>query len=87
VISIAWSDREKVLGVEHRHTLSRVDNLATALQHQGKYEEAEKMSRRALEGREEVLGVEHPDTLTSILACLGYYSSMLEELYERTPGD
>ncbi|KAI7970683.1 hypothetical protein EIK77_003083 [Talaromyces pinophilus] len=32
----------------------------------GKYEEAEAMHRRALEGRENVLGAEHPDTLTSV---------------------
>jgi tetratricopeptide (TPR) repeat protein len=31
-----------------------------------KYEEAEQMDRRAVEGREKVLGKEHPSTLTSV---------------------
>jgi hypothetical protein len=37
-----------------------------ALQHQGKYEAAKEMNRRALAGREKALDVEHPDTLTSV---------------------
>ncbi|KAL8766753.1 MAG: hypothetical protein Q9194_006182 [Teloschistes cf. exilis] len=32
----------------------------------GKYEEAEPMNRRALDGRDKVLGKEHPDTLASV---------------------
>ena len=36
------------------------------LEDQGKYEEAEDMSRRALEGYEKVLGAEHSDTLASV---------------------
>ena len=47
-------------------TLSSLSLLALVLQDQGKYEAAEEMNRRALEGREKVLGVEHPDTLTSV---------------------
>ncbi|KAF2027559.1 HET-domain-containing protein [Setomelanomma holmii] len=43
-----------------------VSNLGTVLSRQGKYDEAEAMHRRALEGREKVLGREHPDTLTSV---------------------
>jgi tetratricopeptide (TPR) repeat protein len=39
---------------------------ASVLGMQGKYEAAEGMSRRALEGGEKVLGVEHPNTLTSV---------------------
>ncbi|OBT60492.1 hypothetical protein VE03_10079 [Pseudogymnoascus sp. 23342-1-I1] len=77
-----WRDlkgSEKVLGVEHPDTLTSVSNvgwvlekqgnvsqLGWVLEKQGKYEEAEAMQRRALEGREKVLGVEHPDTLTSV---------------------
>jgi tetratricopeptide (TPR) repeat protein len=41
------------------------------LQLQGKYEAAEEMSRRALEGSEKALGKEHPDTLTSVY-CFAY---------------
>jgi len=40
---------EKVLGAEHPDTLGSVGNLASVLRDQGKYEEAEKMNRRALE--------------------------------------
>ena len=44
------------------------------LQAQGKLEEAETLSRRALEGRERVLGVNHPDTLILV----GNLGSLLE---------
>ncbi|KAF2872037.1 hypothetical protein BDV95DRAFT_628482 [Massariosphaeria phaeospora] len=37
--------------------------LGTVLERQGKYDEAEAMHRRDLEGSEKVLGREHPDTL------------------------
>ena len=47
-------------------TLDSLSLLGSVLQDQGKYEAAEEMNRRALEGREKVLGVEHPDTLTSV---------------------
>jgi hypothetical protein len=57
---------EKVLEVEHLSTLTTVSNLASLLQDQGKYEEAEAMNRRVLEGREKVLGKEHLDTPTSV---------------------
>jgi hypothetical protein len=46
---------------------------------QRKYEEAEAMIRRALDGIEKLLGKEHPDTLTSVgnlasmLRCQGKY--------------
>ena len=43
-----------------------MNNLATVLSDQGKYEQAEEMHRQALELRETVLGKEHPDTLTSM---------------------
>jgi tetratricopeptide (TPR) repeat protein len=43
-----------------------MNNLATVLRDQGKYEQVEEMLRQALRLRETVLGKEHPDTLTSI---------------------
>lgn len=46
--------------------LTSVGNLALVLRDQRRYDEAEQMNRRALEGREKVLGAEHPDTLTSV---------------------
>ncbi|PVH91441.1 hypothetical protein DM02DRAFT_678088 [Periconia macrospinosa] len=39
--------------------------------YQGKYEAAEMMNWRALEGYEKALGKEHPDTLTSVY-CFAY---------------
>ena len=58
--------RKRVLGEEHPDLLTSVGNLASVLGNQGKYEAAETLHRRDLEGREKVLGVEHPDTLTSV---------------------
>jgi tetratricopeptide (TPR) repeat protein len=43
-----------------------MNNLATVLRDQGKYEQAEEMHRQVLGLRETVLGKEHPDTLTSM---------------------
>ncbi|KAL9032959.1 MAG: hypothetical protein Q9214_007737, partial [Letrouitia sp. 1 TL-2023] len=57
---------KKVLGKEHPHTLTSVDNLALVLQRQGKYKEAEQMNRQVLKSRGKVLGKDHPDTLTNI---------------------
>ena len=47
-------------------TLSSLSLLVLVLQDRGKYEAAEEMNRRALEGYEKVLGVEHPDILTIV---------------------
>ena len=60
----ALEAREAVLGAEHQDTLTSVNNLGSVLKGQGKYDEAEAMHRRALEGMEKV--PEHPDTLISI---------------------
>ena len=43
-----------------------MSNLASVLQHQGKYEEAEQMNQQALERREKALRKEHPSTLISV---------------------
>jgi len=51
-----------VLGKEHPHTLKSVANFALVLKNQGKYTEAEKMYRQALELMEKGLGDEHPTT-------------------------
>jgi tetratricopeptide (TPR) repeat protein len=57
--------REVQFTDEH-NTLTSVSNLALVLRAQGKYDEAEKPNRRALEGSEKELGKLHPDTLTSV---------------------
>jgi Flp pilus assembly protein TadD len=43
-----------------------MNNLASVLDNQGKYKEAEAITRQTLAQREKVLGPEHPDTLTSM---------------------
>jgi tetratricopeptide (TPR) repeat protein len=86
--NLGEAEAEKVLGPEHPDTLTSVSNLGLALSKRGKYEEAESMHRRALEGREKVLGPEHPDTLTSfgnlgsVLSRQGKYEEA-ESMYRR----
>ncbi|KAF1950534.1 hypothetical protein CC80DRAFT_577110, partial [Byssothecium circinans] len=69
-------------------TLTSVSNLALVLQDQGKYDEAEKLNRKVLEGREKELGEDHPNTLTSVY-CLAHLLHTLRqyteaaELYQR----
>jgi tetratricopeptide (TPR) repeat protein len=55
-----------VLGQEHPSTLISMNNLAQVLGSQGRYEEAERMHRQALQLIKKVLGQEHPHTLTSM---------------------
>jgi len=62
----AVATRQDVLVEEHLDTLVSLGILALVLESQGKYEQAEEMKRRALEGSEKALGKEHPDTLTSV---------------------
>src|SRR5271170_2695987 len=50
----------------HPETLTGMNNLASVLGGQGKYEQAEEMHRQALGLSETVLGKEHPSTLTSM---------------------
>ena len=63
-------------------------NAAWYAAEQGSYDNAEQMTRRALDGREKVLGKEHPDTLMSVY-CLAYLLQqqqrypMAKSLYER----
>jgi hypothetical protein len=46
--------------------LTSISYSGSVLENQGKYEEAESMHRRALQGSEKVLEAEHPQTLTSM---------------------
>ena len=55
-----------LFGPDHPDTLSSLMNLASCLDDQGNYEEAEAFSRQALEGRQQVLGPDHPDTFDSL---------------------
>jgi len=51
----------RVLGVEHRNTLTTTDQLAQTLEKEGRYDEAEKLARETLAAQHRVLGPEHPD--------------------------
>jgi tetratricopeptide (TPR) repeat protein len=52
-----------VLGKEHRNTLASANSLAEAYKAQGRYDEAEPLFKRTLEGVVRVFGKEHPNTL------------------------
>ena len=66
---------ERVLGKEHRDTLSSMDNLAQVLRRQGRYIEAEQIQQQTLELDKKVLGPEHPDTL----ACMDGLARLLRK--------
>jgi Flp pilus assembly protein TadD len=59
-----------VLGAEHRHTASSLNNLAVVLKAQGDLAGARPLHERALAIREKVLGAEHPDTVMNLNAVL-----------------
>jgi tetratricopeptide (TPR) repeat protein len=63
-------------GVAQRASIHAVstNNLATVLEGQGKYEQAEETLRQALGLYETVLGKEHPNTLTSMSNLAGVMS-------------
>ena len=72
---LALAASERVLGAEHPHTLTSVNNLAGLYRSQARYEEAEPLYLRALAARERVLGAEHPDTLSSVNSLAHLYRS------------
>jgi len=59
------ADAERVLGPDHRHTLSSRNSLALAYQSAGRLREAITLFKRTLADREHVLGADHHDTLGS----------------------
>ncbi len=56
----------RVLGEQHRDTLTWTNDLANLLGRQGNFEEAERTSRTTWEVRRRLLGEEHPETLQSM---------------------
>src|SRR5258708_8325345 len=67
--------KRRVLGPEPPEPLRNMLNLATSIQHQGRYADAEKLDRQTIEIRRRVLGPEHPDTALSM-----YNLAIVEEL-------
>ncbi|MCA9694033.1 MAG: tetratricopeptide repeat protein [Myxococcales bacterium] len=57
---------ERILGPEHPHTLTTLQNLAATLIAQGDLPGARERYKRALAARERILGPEHPDTLNTL---------------------
>ena len=53
------------LGEDHPDTAQSYNNIATNLNAQGRYDEAEPLYKKALEICERELGEDHPDTATS----------------------
>ena len=70
----ALSLRSDLLGDSDPLTLSAMDSWGRLLYMQGRYGEAEKHLREALDGRRRGLGDEHPDTVSS----LGHLELVLE---------
>ena len=66
----------KALGEDHPDTANSYNNLATTLDGQGKYAEAEAMFRQALAIRLKALGEGHPDTANS-------YNNLAETLRDQ----
>ncbi len=52
------------MGENHISTAVDYNNLAVLYENQEKYEEAEKLYKRALSIHEKILGENHPDTIT-----------------------
>jgi serine/threonine protein kinase len=60
--------QQRILGVEHRDTLSSMRLLATVLRVNQRYDDAEKLIRQALDIERPILGAEDPETLNSMSA-------------------
>ena len=56
---------ERVMGLEHRNTLTIRSNLTVAYRAVGRIGDAIELDGQTLEARERVLGLEHPETLKS----------------------
>jgi tetratricopeptide (TPR) repeat protein len=58
--------RKKVLGQEHKDTLSSMAMVGSAYRLGGRWQDAEKLEVEVMETRKTKLGIDHPDTLTSM---------------------
>jgi tetratricopeptide (TPR) repeat protein len=78
-------DSYKTIFAMHSKSIGLFANVYT---NQGRYEEAEQLYLRALEGYEEELGPKHPDTLRTVQNLAGVYRDQgryeeAEQLYQR----
>ncbi|MBE9092407.1 CHAT domain-containing protein [Tychonema sp. LEGE 07203] len=62
-----------LLGEEHPHVATSLNNLASFYYEQGRYSEAEQLFKEALELRQKLLGEEHPHVATSLNNLAGVY--------------
>jgi len=60
------SQEEATFGPDHPETLGTLTQIEAVLRHEGRYAEAEPVTRRALAVSTAVLGQRHPDTITSL---------------------
>jgi len=58
--------RESTLGTEHPDTLTSMDNLASVLDDQDKFQDAEQIHRQTLKLRKNVLHENHPAVFKSM---------------------
>ncbi|KAL9123557.1 MAG: hypothetical protein Q9217_007018 [Psora testacea] len=70
---IAMKVRKKVLGQEHKKTLSSMGMVGIAYSLGGRWKEAEKLQVQVMETRKRTQGEEHPDTLSSIADLASIY--------------
>jgi tetratricopeptide (TPR) repeat protein len=81
--------RKKILGREHKDTLSSMGMVGLVYKLRGNYDAAEPLYRETLQLTEKVLGKEHPDTLGSMNNLAGLLNSQgkydaAEPLYRET---
>ena len=79
--SAAIEIQKQTLGMDHKSTLTSMNNLAITYAYQRRFEEAERLSTQVLEVQKRLLGAEHRDTLStiSILARTYRENGRLEE--------
>ena len=66
---------KRVLGEEHPHSLTSLDNLVSTYGNQGQWKAAEELQVLVMEKRRRVLGEEHPDSLRSVANLASTYQS------------
>jgi Tetratricopeptide repeat len=66
--------RKRVLGQEHPHTLTSINNLAFTRKEQGRKWEAIELMAECVQLRNRVLHAEHPDALSSAAALAEWQS-------------